>query len=245
MTMHFVVFSAFVAGAFAFLYTIPELPCQWSLIWNASNDRGDVWHSVQQVNGRFLRIERVFGTGEEVQRVYRSDFDESLIYKFENSYDLHEEVAVKYDSIRYMFRPIHFGDEEMQFEYDTNTTGTYYGVDCSVLHRVYDDAYYFVGFDNFPIGWRSTDNNQRIEVNFTWYEKAPLDWFVFPRSVIFNDDRIYTPPTESLCPQSSSEPSPASSSGNPSPAPSSGNLSPASFAYPSALVFVGVLFLLF
>ena len=226
MNNHLVVLSFLSVCALAGVYYVPKLPCEWTLIWNCSNPQGETWHVVQQVNGDFVRMERIgLGASFWEESVFRSDLDDEHIMQFTESNEGHFEQIPLDSTVRLYKRPIYFNNDEMTFTYDTRTNDTYFGVECIRYHNNNDNADFYVGFDGLPSGWVT----ERSTVNFTWQKTAPLSWFVFDRSVTFNDERIYTAPNESICPQVSSSSSslePQSSEPSPSPEPQSSEPSP-------------------
>jgi len=206
-----VVLSALIVSAFAGTYVVPELPCEWTLIWNVSNAQYS-WYSVQQVNGRFMRLERVTAVSTDpVEIVLRSDLDDSLIKKFIVSSGSRSESSVTYDSVSHYYRPVDFNDQPYDtVVYSSKKCGMYYGKECTIYHHVDAQDYdLYVDSNGLPIG-RVTSSSV---TNFTWLWKADLSLFVFPQSISFSDDRIHTPPDESICQQGTSSAEGQSSSG--------------------------------
>jgi len=180
-------------------YVVPELPCEWTLIWNGTYmDR--TYYYVQQVNGRFARVDRVGANGNHEEFVLRNDLNCSLVYKFGIYSGKASVESGSYDSMKKYCRPIMFGDASFDFNYSSKQDGSYYGKECSIYFSSTDSETVYVDPDGLPIGRRG----QNKEINYTWYWKADLSWFVFPHSVSFADDRIYTQPVESICQQSTS-----------------------------------------
>jgi len=211
MEYSLVVLSFLFSCAFAAVYYIPELPCNWTLIWNCTNSNGHTWHVVQQVNGESMRMERAnFDGSEWLESVIRSDLD-SVPWQFTESSAGHYEKIASSATVKLYKRPFDFNDVELVFAYDYETNDTYYGQECVRYHNSDKNKDFYVGFDGLPIGWVTPG---KIFINFTWYDTAPLSWFIFDRSVNFTDERIYTPPNETICPPESS-----SSFPNPSPSP--------------------------
>ena len=210
--MFFVILSALIVSVFAGgTYVIPDLPCEWTLIWNASSPQY-TWHFVQQVNGRFMRLERVASGGSRQEEIIlRSDLDGSSIKMFRNYIGVPSEETVTYESVKHFYGPVDYDKNPLDLDYDTEKCGYYYGKECTIYHTDDDEFDHFVNSNGFLIGRR---NYYKVEVNFTWQWKADLSWFAFPRSVSFNDDRIYTPPTESTCQQGTSSPEQSSNDCN-------------------------------
>ena len=206
-----VVFSFLSVCALADVYVIPELPCQWTFIWNCSNTDGYNWHVVQQVNGDFMRMERITSAGHFWEEsVFRSDLDNEHIIQFTRSSKGRSEQVASDATIKLYMRPMSFKNNELIFAYDTATNDTYYGRECTHYHNNDENSDFYVGLDGLPIGKVTNNHTDITYTNYTWQKTAPLSWFVFDRSVNFNDERIYTAPIESICTSvsssSSSEP---------------------------------------
>jgi len=186
-----------------------DLSCQWILRYNGTDDKG-YWWIDEEIHGDYMRLEREKSTNGVIKHelyVYRSDIVDSdnKIAKFAFNTATSPENSITYvDPKDVLYRPVSYTDREVTFSCPGEEVETdYYGQPCKMCNfttPIYNGSVYYV--DEGIIGLRY----ETAEVNFSRIQKGnvPLSTFVFPKSYVFDDDRIYTAPSKSTCSGSSS-----------------------------------------
>ena len=237
--------SVLCVCVFAGHYVFPKSPCEWELRVDfrkpeSPGSRYDrEWTQIQRVNGEQLMFDcKGFNTAFVDRRVYRSDLEDDTLVLFRefqqfSTYDYtlsvknqtHERVE-QLGLYRPCYPPssIIARAEEISFWYDQETTGTYHGKPCKVCTNTSSKEVYYIGLDGYPIGMSKSE--ELLTANFTFKRKAPLSLFVFSKYTGFKDQRCYTAPNVSTCPEEPSSEDLSSSSSKDSP--TQGSSSPSS-----------------
>jgi len=88
------------------------------------------------------------------------------------------------------------------FDFEVKENSTFHGVACvKYSNTTGDDMALYVDLEGYPIGCEGSGVES---CNFTFIKSASLSEFVFDKGVMFEDERIYTAPTETRCNTTSS-----------------------------------------
>jgi len=199
--------SVLCVSVFAGYYVFPECPCEWQLLIDYVKTEGGYveWHNYQQVNGKFLKFEMTgLDPSFNDDRVYRSDLESDVIVRFRDAqYYGAKTRNYKYEDIKHFYRPVlvsqndHY--ENVSFWYDNAGPGTFNDQACTVYSNSSTKEEFYVGSDGIPIGYKNL--GQSFTATYRFKREAPLSLFVFERWRGFKDERCYTAPNASICPE--------------------------------------------
>jgi len=208
-------------------YNHPVLPCAWTFTREILVvDTGEVFHLKTAVSGHHILETMEDSNGVLSYRyVFRDDMGTTFpnVTGFYYSRDENSDSRKRESETRW--EVVNFEDVSMLIELTANIERTF--ENCTYDH-VDDDEWYgipakhyylepqkrgkredgcverFYAKDGFPIGGYYGGH----EFNASYKPVANLNDFVFPRDIVFAEERIYTPPTTTNCSSPSPQPQP-------------------------------------